>query len=556
MSPSPNETSSGVRRKFHLKEKIGAGAFGEVYLAEQDSGAGFLRPVALKVLNANVSGSKEAARRMRDEARILGRLSHRNIVSVLDLVLLGQRWAVVMDFVPGADLEQVLLALDASKAEFPPAAAIEIGASIFRALDVAYHASDGAGGTLQVVHRDIKPSNVRLTVDGEVKVLDFGVARVEMDTREAQTQAAGWIGTERYMAPERILNEGDEPWGDVYAAGATIVELILGRPLGRTPVLTDRHQPVVEAAMDVVRERMTGPEEVVDTVCDLLERSIHAEPQERPTAQELCDTFSDLCRRLEGESLTQFSRRFLPDVPTVLGTTTEPATGILSEGTAVSAPTLGGASGNTFMPAPEDPPEEEAPNRRPLLFGLLGVAIAVALAVAVLGLVTVAIVASLQFSDMAATPATVAPPADPQVITVEPPPAEPETPSVAPPETVEPVEPVKPAVDTTRTKPTERPPSTTPAATDAKVPPVEPPPSNGPKVDAATFAVQDASSITVTCGDVTRSGTSSVRLRGFPAGSCTVSATYAGQRVSGSIDVQRRRAVRCEASGGALKCGG
>ena len=213
-------SSEAGGRRFHLKARIGAGAFGEVYLAEQESGAGFRRDVALKVLHADVARNPEAATRMRDEARILGRLSHRSIVKVLDLVQLGDRWAVVMDYVPGVDLEQVVSALEAQGSFVPAPAALEVGAAMCSALHAAYSADDSRGGTLAVVHRDIKPSNVRLTADGDVKVLDFGVARVEnMDSREAMTQGTGWIGTERYMAPERLEGKPYTVKSDVWSLG-------------------------------------------------------------------------------------------------------------------------------------------------------------------------------------------------------------------------------------------------------------------------------------------------------------------------------------------------
>ncbi|HMV66976.1 MAG TPA: protein kinase, partial [Myxococcota bacterium] len=108
------------RRRFELRRLIGQGAFGEVYLAEQVSTGGFRRPVALKILNESAARMREAARRMRDEARILGRLQHRHIVEVLDLVQLGDRWAIVMAWVPGADLEQLIDTLGARDEVVPP----------------------------------------------------------------------------------------------------------------------------------------------------------------------------------------------------------------------------------------------------------------------------------------------------------------------------------------------------------------------------------------------------------------------------------------------------
>ncbi|MCA9488355.1 MAG: serine/threonine protein kinase, partial [Myxococcales bacterium] len=329
---------SSIGRRFHLLELVGEGAFGEVYLAEQDSGSGFRRKVALKLLNQDAARIRDAGRRMRDEARILGRLAHRNIVTVLDLVQVDSRWVVVMDYVPGADLERVLEALEISGDAMPLPAALEVGAAVLDALDAAYATDDGTGRPLGVIHRDIKPSNVRLTPDGDLKVLDFGVARFSLDSREASTRAVGWIGTERYMSPERILKVGESAAGDVYAAAATVAELILGRPLGRTPATADQHAEFLRLGLDEVRGRLSLPTEDADRVIDALRAALDAHPAARPTARALSDTFDALARGIPGESLRQFARRVVPDVDVRLGRQPVRASGVLSEGTGGSQP--------------------------------------------------------------------------------------------------------------------------------------------------------------------------------------------------------------------------
>ena len=142
-------STNSASRRYLLRHRLGEGAFGEVYLAELDSGAGFRRKVAIKLLHQAVEArSKDAGRRMRDEARILGRLAHRNVVGVLDLVQLDGRWAVVMDYVPGADLAEVIRALDKAGRTFPGPAALEAGVAMLNGLSAVHSAVDEDGASL------------------------------------------------------------------------------------------------------------------------------------------------------------------------------------------------------------------------------------------------------------------------------------------------------------------------------------------------------------------------------------------------------------------------
>ncbi|MCO4743615.1 MAG: serine/threonine protein kinase [Proteobacteria bacterium] len=530
-------------RRFHLQERIGAGAYGEVFLAEQDSGAGFRKRVAIKLLHTRLEGTADAGRRFRDEARILGRLSHRHIVTVLDLVQLEERWAVIMDFVPGADLEHVIEALEHQQTRFPVPAALEAASAICAALDAAYHAPDGGEGTLGVVHRDIKPSNVRLTTDGEIKVLDFGVASVNMETREAET-GHHRMGTERYMAPERILGEDSGTAGDIYAVAATLAELLLGEPLGRTPVLPDRHAPFVDEAIARLEARL-DPEQADQNVAilDGLRAALSGTASDRPTAAEWGETLAEAARTYPGERLTPFARRFVKEVGVILGHQAETVSGILSEGT------LPAGRSNVVHPDPQDfaghPPTLSPGSTGVPPRAATGLALMIGLAAGVGALALVALIA-ISMGALSRTPAAeelsepvvVEEPApepepEPEPVEVEPIPVE-----VAPvPEAVE-----VPAEPAPAPQPKPRPrPKPKPAA-------------RGAEVDRAMFVVPDASSVTVNCGGVTGSGSQAVRLRRFTGGSCSVNATYLGQALSGTATVNSVREVRCTPSEEALTC--
>lgn len=544
------ETTGG--RQFHLQERIGSGAFGEVYLAEQESGAGFRRKVALKMLNESVAGSEEAAMRMRDEARILGRLAHRNIVAVLDLVRLNDKWTVVMDYVPGVDLAEVVEALHQREDTCPPTAALEIGAAVCRALHAAFNAVGGDGTRLQVIHRDIKPSNVRLTADGDVKVLDFGVARVNMEAREAQTRTEAWIGTERYMAPERILMEGDSHEGDVYAMAATVVELLMSWPLGRTPVLEDRHAKFLETNLQKCRETLSSHDPgLVDELITLLGAALHATPSQRPTAIELAVSMTDLARRWPGDSLAVFSHQWVDRIAAESGQGGEKAAGVLMESNVPSQPTLGIPEASTTMGGGSS-------SNSPVNSLMIGLVVGLFIAMFMVG----GVGTGLWLTNRPGTaPATLIPAPASLVPAVEPTLDPPAAPTAEEPGTDEPdaattvaEDPAPAAPEPAATTPKPRALSTR-AAAPAPAPATEAAPlPAGPSVSRALVAVQDASTVTVQCGDKRASGTASVRIVDFPAGPCSVSASYLGRNLHETVTITSPREVICVPSQAGLTC--
>lgn len=542
-APAPETTS---RRRFELRKRIGSGAFGEVFLAEQVSGGGFRRPVALKLLNENAARMKEASRRMRDEARILGRLSHRHIVEVLDLVQIGDRWAVVMAYVPGADLEQVLAYLEEQGRAVPGPAACEIGAAVARALAAAWAATDEAGRPMRVVHRDIKPSNVRITEEAEIKVLDFGVARVELEGREAQTRRPALMGTERYMSPERLLLEGDGPPGDVYALAATVVELITGEPIGRSPVRDGAHEEFAESVARDLRAHLRGPEDVVAALLAVVRQSLAGDPASRPDAAAFARVMDDGVRRLEGDSLARFCAEVVTLAAGGAEASLEAATGTLFEGSGppppvVVSPTLI----DEDLPPAAARDRAGAPRVVALLVGLV-----------VLGLLgwqlagDPAAQPAVAPDDAATTPAAAALPAP-----VLPPVAEP---ALDPPSDPAAIQPAAPDMAT----PPPRPSSPSRAApkrvvetvTPAAIAPAAALPVAGPRVSRAMVVVTDVSGIEVACGDSVFHGTSSVRIVDFPAGSCVVRAERGGTWFRGSALIQAPREVSCVVQGDALEC--
>ena len=289
----------GLRRRFRLVHAVGRGGFGTVYRAELHGAEGFSKTVALKILNSDTARCAEMACRLRDEARILGAIRHRAIVNSDGIVRVGGRWAVVMEYVDGVNLARLL-----REGPVPWPVALEIIAEVVAALDVVQEARGPGGAPLNLVHRDLKPSNLQLTAAGEVKILDFGVARADAIPRESDSGAIEF-GSCPYLAPER-LDGVDTAAGDVYALGAVLFEMLTGRPLGRAFGNPVRHQRRVSEALDglsgLFTERGLG---VIPLVCSMLAY----DPRVRPTAGQVLRICEELRIQAPRPGLREWAAR-------------------------------------------------------------------------------------------------------------------------------------------------------------------------------------------------------------------------------------------------------
>ena len=196
--------------RYRMEALLATGGMGEVWVARDLL---LDRAVAVKVLGGALAGDGRAAERLRREARAAARLEHPSIARVLDLGEQDGRPYLVMELLEG---ESLAARIDRAGAMAPPEAA-RVVAAVADALEAAHRAG--------VVHRDVKPGNVFLTSDGEVKVLDFGIASA---AGEAALTTGELLGTPAYLAPERVLGHPATPAADVYALGVVLYELLAG----------------------------------------------------------------------------------------------------------------------------------------------------------------------------------------------------------------------------------------------------------------------------------------------------------------------------------------
>lgn len=296
------EQDSEIRR-YRVRGVLGRGGFGTVYLADLMGQSGFTRRVALKVLNPDVENLPSIAERLRDEARLLGILRHKNIVMVDGLVRLDNRWTIVMEYVAGVPLKKLH-----ERGTVPVGVAVEIASETAAALHVAWSTPGPSGEPLALLHRDIKPGNVLVGEHGDVKVLDFGVARANFDKREAKTQNM-LFGSLGYMAPERY-DLREEHATDVYAVGIMLWELVTGETFGRASSKEERYTAQRDKALATARRELDAPEAFHALLSDMLQY----DPARRPTAREVERRCRDIRLQVPAPWLRDWAEEVVPEL--------------------------------------------------------------------------------------------------------------------------------------------------------------------------------------------------------------------------------------------------
>jgi serine/threonine-protein kinase len=269
--------------RYKLGEMIGTGGMADVYVAEDTRLA---RQVAVKVLRSDLARDPSFVARFRKEALAAAGLNHPGIVAVYDS---GEEPApyIVMELISGHTLRELI-----HKGErIPLKRALEIGEGILAALEYSHHSG--------IVHRDIKPANIMITDHGDVKVMDFGIARALADLGATLTSTWNVVGTAQYLSPEQALGEMADLRSDIYSTGCLLYEVLTGKPpfSGETPVsIAYQHvSGVLVAPSKIVPELSAG----IDT---LLTVALAKNPEDRyQTAGLMLD---DLYKIKGGEVVT------------------------------------------------------------------------------------------------------------------------------------------------------------------------------------------------------------------------------------------------------------
>jgi tRNA A-37 threonylcarbamoyl transferase component Bud32 len=266
--------------RYRLEAKLGSGGMSTVYLARDET---LDRPVAVKVMHREMSEQEDQLQRFRQEARAVAKLTHPNVVSVIDAGEDGGHPYIVFEYVKGETLKQRISRVAALETQEAIAYAIEVA----RGLSVAH--------ARQMVHRDIKPQNILIDEEGRAKLTDFGISRqLEQD---GMTATGRVLGTTDYVAPEQAMGQGVDPRSDIYSLGVVLYEMLVGQvPFHADSQVGVAMKHVNEDLPDVQRRRP----EVSAAVALVVERATAKNPDER--YQTIAEMIDDLETALEVEA--------------------------------------------------------------------------------------------------------------------------------------------------------------------------------------------------------------------------------------------------------------
>ena len=299
--------------KYHLIEAIAAGGMAELYRAKLYGAGGFEKDLAIKKILPQLVRDEAFVQMFMDEAMITVTLNHGNIVSVIDFGELEGEYYLVMEYVDGINLQSLIKKSQELSDPIPPPIACYTVLNICRGLDYAHRKVGPDGKPLQIVHRDVSPQNILLSFEGEVKIVDFGIARAA--SRITSTQAGVVKGKVAYMSPEQLTGQEVDNRSDIFAAGIILYEMLTNRrPFeGGTP-----QETMAQISRGAYEKPHKLNKKVDKKLTAVVKKALERNPKKRyKTAGEMATALSDYVYRVgqhaDASTLASFIPKRLPD---------------------------------------------------------------------------------------------------------------------------------------------------------------------------------------------------------------------------------------------------
>lgn len=283
--------------RYQLLFMLGQGGMGEVHLARLTGAAGFEKLCIVKTVLPHLMGDQSFIERFHHEAKVLVQLTHSSIAQVYDMGDVDGVLYMSIEYVPGVDLSRVESRIERQRTQMPISMAIAIGQKITEALGYAHRKVGVDGQPLGIVHRDVSPQNVMVSYEGEVKVIDFGLAK--SSARSKHTLPSTVMGKLGYMSPEQAMAKQVDHRSDIFSAGIVVWEMLAGRSMYAGGTMSEM---VAQMAVAEVPLISTARPEVSPALEAIVMKALARDPAQRyQRADEFARALNELAVR---ESMT------------------------------------------------------------------------------------------------------------------------------------------------------------------------------------------------------------------------------------------------------------
>ncbi len=290
--------------RYCIVDRVSKGGMSNIFLGKSTGFGGFQRPLVIKKLLTEYSKTKRHVTRFINEGKTLALLNHSNIVQVIDMGMIESQYFIAMEYIEGRNAAHVISRAKSNGIRLPLELATHILLDTAKGLAYAHKKKDSAGQSLMLVHQDLNSFNVMISYEGEVKVIDFGIARKFLDApNNKETPVAGKL---IYFSPEQLQNKPVDKRVDIYGAGVLLYELLTGDRL------VDHQETVAQTVKYILemdaREKVEKEQRIAEELKPILYKTLAADPDDRyPSMDELID---DLRKAINDLSLEHDTGEF------------------------------------------------------------------------------------------------------------------------------------------------------------------------------------------------------------------------------------------------------
>lgn len=214
--------------QYILLEKVATGGMAELFRAKKIGIEGFEQVLAVKRILPHLSSDEEFVNMFIAEAKLVAQLTHKNIAQIYDFGRIDQNYFISMEYIRGKDLKALLKKVSLERRKLPAGIAVFIAKEVAAALGYAHIQKDSAGNDLNIIHRDISPQNILVSYEGEVKIVDFGIAKASAHSKTTTGMLKGKLS---YMSPEQAWGKPVDHRSDIFSLGVVLYEMLTGRKL-------------------------------------------------------------------------------------------------------------------------------------------------------------------------------------------------------------------------------------------------------------------------------------------------------------------------------------